>query len=95
MSRSVAGSYDNEAVAIFALVFTFYLWMKSVNTGSIIWSVFASLSLFYMVSAWGGYAFIVNMIPIFVLFLMLTDRYTVKIYVAYNVFYILGTLLAL
>ena len=32
MSRSVAGSYDNEAVAIFALVNTFYLWLKAVNT---------------------------------------------------------------
>eukprot|EP00983_Pelagomonas_calceolata_P107219 1159320-Pelagomonas_calceolata.AAC.11 len=26
ISRSVAGSYDNEAVAIFALITTFYLW---------------------------------------------------------------------
>jgi dolichyl-diphosphooligosaccharide--protein glycosyltransferase len=30
MSRSVAGSYDNEGVSIFALVFTFYLFLKSV-----------------------------------------------------------------
>ena len=28
ISRSVAGSYDLEAVAIFALVFTFYLYVK-------------------------------------------------------------------
>lgn len=27
ISRSVAGSYDNEAVAIFALLATFYLWV--------------------------------------------------------------------
>ncbi|XP_047308072.1 uncharacterized protein LOC124911613 [Impatiens glandulifera] len=30
ISRSVAGSYDNEAVAIFALIFTFYLYIKVV-----------------------------------------------------------------
>ncbi|CAK9153152.1 unnamed protein product [Ilex paraguariensis] len=29
ISRSVAGSYDNEAVAIFALIFTFYLYIKN------------------------------------------------------------------
>jgi asparagine N-glycosylation enzyme membrane subunit Stt3 len=29
ISRSVAGSYDNEAVAIFALITTFYLWVSS------------------------------------------------------------------
>lgn len=43
ISRSVAGSYDNEGVAIFALVNTFYLWIKAVNTGSILWSVACSL----------------------------------------------------
>jgi dolichyl-diphosphooligosaccharide--protein glycosyltransferase len=43
MSRSVAGSYDNEAVAIWALVNTFYLWIKSVNTGSILYAVACTL----------------------------------------------------
>ena len=29
ISRSVAGSYDNEGIAIFALMFTYYLWVSS------------------------------------------------------------------
>lgn len=37
MSRSVAGSYDNEAVSIWALVHCFYTWLKASNTGSIWW----------------------------------------------------------
>lgn len=28
ISRSVAGSFDNEAVAIFALQFTYFLWVR-------------------------------------------------------------------
>lgn len=36
--RSVGGSYDNEGVAIFALIFCFYLWVKSVHTGSFVLS---------------------------------------------------------
>lgn len=60
------GSYDNEAVAIFALVFTFYLFVKAVNTGSIIWTVACSVGYFYMVASWGGYSFIINIIPIYV-----------------------------
>lgn len=28
ISRSVAGSFDNEGIAIFALQFTFYLWVR-------------------------------------------------------------------
>lgn len=66
ISRSVAGSYDNEGVSIFALVFAFYLYIKATNTGSLLWAGIASLGYFYMVSAWGGYAFIINIIPIFV-----------------------------
>lgn len=50
ISRSVAGSYDNEGIAIFALQFTYYLWVKSVKTGSIFWAASAALSYFYMVS---------------------------------------------
>lgn len=48
-SRSVAGSYDNEGIAIFALQFTYYLWLKSVKTGSVFWALCTALSYFYMV----------------------------------------------
>jgi 4-amino-4-deoxy-L-arabinose transferase-like glycosyltransferase len=49
ISRSVAGSYDNEGIAIFALMFTYYLWVKSVKTGSVFWATLTALSYFYMV----------------------------------------------
>ncbi|PWA70770.1 staurosporin and temperature sensitive 3-like A [Artemisia annua] len=67
ISRSVAGSYDNEAVAIFALIFTFYLYIKTLNTGSLFYATLNSLSYFYMVCSWGGYTFIINLIPMHVL----------------------------
>jgi len=95
ISRSVAGSYDNEAVAIFALVNTFYLWIKAVNTGSILWSVACTLQYFYMVAAWGGYSFIINIIPIFVIAVIFANKFNYRIYIAYSVFYILGTVLAM
>ena len=95
ISRSVAGSYDNEGVSIFALVFTFYLWMKSINTGSIKWSILCSFSYFYMVAAWGGYSFIINIIPMFVLGLIFINKFNMKVYVAYTVFYVVGSILAL
>lgn len=95
ISRSVAGSYDNEGVAIWALITTFWLWVKAVNTGSILWSVLCTLSYFYMVAAWGGYNFIINIIPIFVLGVIFINRFSMKIYVAYSVFYVIGTVLAM
>ena len=95
ITRGVAGSYDNEAVAIWALIHTFYLWIKSVNTGSIGWSVACALQYFYMVASWGGYTFIVNLIPVFVLGTIFVNRFDMKIYIAYSIFYTLGTLLSL
>lgn len=95
ISRSVAGSYDNEGVAIFALIITFYFWVKSVKTGSMFWAALTSLGYFYMVSAWGGYIFIINIIPIHVLVLLITGRYSHRLYVAYSTLYVLGTVLSM
>lgn len=95
ISRSVAGSYDNEGIAIFALMLTYYLWIKSVKTGSVFWSVLCALAYFYMVSAWGGYVFIINLIPLHVFVLMVIGRFSHRIYIAYSVFYVLGTILSM
>ena len=62
ISRSVAGSYDNEGVAIFDLITTFYFFIKAVNT--IKWSSHCALLYFYKVAAWGGYVFIINLISL-------------------------------
>ena len=49
ISRSVAGSYDNEGIAIFCMLLTYTLWIKSVKTGSVFWSTLCALAYFYMV----------------------------------------------
>lgn len=95
ISRSVAGSYDNEGIAIFALQFTYYLWVKSVKTGSIFWATMAALSYFYMVSAWGGYVFIINLIPLHVFVLLIMGRYSNRLFTSYTTFYILGLLFSM
>lgn len=92
ISRSVAGSYDNEGVSIFALMIVFWLWLKAMKTGSAFWACLTALGYFYMVSAWGGYVFIINMIPLHVLILLLMGRYTNRLYVAYCTMYVLGTI---
>ena len=39
ISRSVAGSYDNEGIAIFCMLLTYWLWIKAVKSGSLLWSL--------------------------------------------------------
>ena len=55
------------------------------------YSVSAALLYFYMVAAWGGY----DLIPLYVLFLIIVERTDIKIYIAYSVFYVMGTLLSM
>ncbi|XP_055383068.1 dolichyl-diphosphooligosaccharide--protein glycosyltransferase subunit STT3A [Condylostylus longicornis] len=95
ISRSVAGSYDNEGIAIFCMLLTYYLWIKAVKTGAIFWSIMSALAYFYMVSSWGGYVFLINLIPIHVLALMATGRFSHRIYVAYSILYCIGTILSM
>ncbi|KAG8221084.1 glycosyltransferase family 66 protein [Butyriboletus roseoflavus] len=92
ISRSVAGSYDNEAIAIFLLMFTFLNWIKALKQGSAFFGAIAAVFYFYMVAAWGGYVFITNMIPLHALVLLLMGRYSNRLYVAYSAWYSIGTL---
>ncbi|KAK1757655.1 glycosyltransferase [Echria macrotheca] len=92
ISRSVAGSYDNEAIAIFLLVFTFFLWIKALKQGSMLWGGLCALFYGYMVASWGGYAFITCLLPLHAFVLICMGRYSTRLYVAYTTWYALGTL---
>ncbi|KAI6244192.1 Dolichyl-diphosphooligosaccharide--protein glycotransferase [Aphelenchoides fujianensis] len=95
VSRSVAGSYDNEGIAIFALQFTYFLWVRAVRTGSITWAIMTALAYFYMCLSWGGFVYICNLLPLHALVLIATGRYSHRLYVAYTTFYCVGQLLAM
>ncbi|KAL1227248.1 Dolichyl-diphosphooligosaccharide--protein glycosyltransferase subunit STT3B [Trichinella spiralis] len=68
---------------------------SSVKTGSIFWSVMTALSYSYMVSAWGGYVFIINLIPLHIFVLLLMGRFNSRMFIAYNVFFIMGLILSM
>ena len=63
--RSIAGGYDNESIAVSAICFTFYLWCRSLRSEKS-WpiAILAGISYIYMVAAWGGYIFVINMIGV-------------------------------
>lgn len=73
ISRSVAGSYDNEAIAIFILMITFYFWLRTIREGSILFGGITALSYFYMVAAWGTFCSRSLFIPIIPLSQVLCD----------------------
>ena len=90
--RSVGGGYDNESIAMTAMMMTFYLWVRSLRSNGSWWiGAFAGLAYVYMVAAWGGFIFVLNMIALHAAGLVVLNRYSSKLHRAYSLFYIVGT----
>jgi len=65
-----------------------------VNTGSLRWGTINLMAYFYMVLSWGGYSFVINLIPIYVLACIVTGRVTARHYLAFAPLVFVGTTLA-
>ena len=91
--RSVAGGYDNESIAMFAMCSTFFWWMLTVRNART-WpiGIVAGLAYVYMVAAWGGYVFVLNLIGVHALFLVLTGNFSKQLHRGYSLFYVIGTI---
>jgi hypothetical protein len=66
--------------------------MQTVNTGSLAWGTGLVLGYFYMVMSWGGYSFIINLLPIYCLACVVTGRLSARLYVAFAPLIVIGTL---
>jgi dolichyl-diphosphooligosaccharide--protein glycosyltransferase len=90
--RSVGGGYDNESIAMTAMMMTFFLWTRSLRTKNSWWiGIFAGVAYIYMVAAWGGFIFVLNMVALHAAGLVIVNRYSSKLHRAYSLFYIIGT----
>lgn len=49
----------------------------------------------FKVSAWGGYVFIINLIPLHVFVLLLMGRFSNRLFTSYTTFYILGLIFSM
>jgi len=98
LMRSVGGGFDNESVAMAAMLLTFYSWTRSLREDdekSYLFGILTGFSYFYMAATWGGYVFVLNMIGMHAGLLVLLGRFSTKVYNAYSLFYVIGTLLAI
>ncbi|GAW80934.1 oligosaccharyl transferase STT3 subunit [Plasmodium gonderi] len=95
VSRTVAGSYDNESIAIFLLLVCIYNWVRCLKKGTLLSALITSLSTYYMALSWGAYIYITNSVSLYMLILIIMKRYTVKNVIVFNVYYVLTTALCL
>lgn len=94
--RSVGGGYDNESVAMTAMILTFYLWIRSLrNQNSWFIGAIAGLAYVYMVAVWGGYVFVLNLIGLHAIILAVQktvlNEDIFPLQRAFTLFYVIGT----
>ena len=103
LMRSVGGGYDNESIALTAMCFTFYAWTRALRNDpavgdrratrdSVVWGAVSGFAYIYMVAAWGGFVFVLNMVAVHATALFFLGRFTSKLHRAYSLFYVIGTL---
>ena len=91
--RSVAGGYDNESLAVTAMCLTFFVWCRALRNEKSWWiGSLAGVAYVYMVAAWGGYTFVLNMVGLHAATLVLVGQYSQSLHKAYSLFWIIGTL---
>lgn len=75
-----------------------------------LWSAACAIGYFYMVAAWGGYICIyiiicvggyliildiINLLPLYTLVMVIFGKFSHRLYIAYSVVYVLGTLMSM
>lgn len=100
LMRSVGGGYDNESIAMTAMVLVFACWCRALQETkypivTAIWGALTGLAYFNMVAAWGGYVFVLNLVAVHAAVLVLLGRFSRKLWMAYSMFYVVGTTLAI
>lgn len=93
VKMSLVGSYDNECIAIFAMLSGFYMWTRAIQSGSMLSALLAAIPSAYMVTAWGGYVFLINAIAGHMIAMCVLGLMTPRHQVAYVVFYVIITAL--
>lgn len=94
ISRSMAGSYDYECIALFILVACLYTFALGLKTGSIFFSMLSGLFYGYMALTWGGYVFIANCIPLYAAALIALGHYSWRLHITYSIWAIVGLIIS-
>ncbi|KAF7256317.1 hypothetical protein EG68_06619 [Paragonimus skrjabini miyazakii] len=92
--RSISGSFDYEAISIPLFLSSCYFWILSLTDGRIIHGLLSVVTYVLLSYNWGGYVIVLNLFALHVCLLCSLRYCNMKVYVAYGIFYTLGSLCA-
>ncbi len=93
IQRTVAGFYDNEAIGVFAIVLTLYLFTRSLKRGSALSGIGGGLALAYLLASWGAGDFMLGLLSLYGFFMLIGGRYSHRLLTSYTITISLGIFL--
>lgn len=90
IGRTQLGFLRHEPLGILLMVLTFLFFMRSTDANSstrktLTYSVLAGFSLFYLAAEWAGSLYPLDLIPLYVIVLVLVGRYSKKLFLSYSI----------
>ena len=90
LQRSSLGFFDTEIPGVLGLVLFIFFFLRSMDggrslRGSLMYSLFAGLSLAYFIAGWGAAYYVIGLAALFVFVLVLLKRYTPRMLISYSI----------
>ncbi len=95
LQRSTVGFFDNEAIGIFFLILTLYFFARSLNRDSLMDAFIAGLCLGGIANSWSGFIYTLDLLALYVLIMILFQKYSDRLLKSYGLTYTVFLLIAL
>ena len=100
IQRTSLGFFDDETIGIVALLLFIYMFLKSIEderplSSTAKYAIGSGLALGYFICGWGAAAYPIGLTILFVFVLILTRRYTQRLFLSYAITFGTGLLLVI
>ncbi|KON28068.1 hypothetical protein AC481_02795 [miscellaneous Crenarchaeota group archaeon SMTZ-80] len=89
MFRTSLGFFDDETIGMFAMILSFFFYLRALQPqrsirSNIFYSLLSGLSLSYLSFSWGAFRYPISLIALFSFIILIIGRYSSKLLITYG-----------